>query len=122
MCEHFGRCGGCTYLDIPYEEELKIKEATLKETLGEYAGFYKNLVPSPKQNEYRNKMELSFGDEGKDGVLALGMRKKRSFYEVATPLNCVLICDDFKKIINTVLEYFREVEMLFSTANVIPAH
>ena len=49
----------------------------------------------------------------KDGLLALGMRKKRSFYEVATPLNCVLIPEDFKKIIKYVLEYFREAGEAF---------
>ncbi len=30
---------------------------------------------SPVRTEYRNKMEFSFGDEYKDGPLALGMHK-----------------------------------------------
>ena len=107
LCEHFGRCGGCTYLDIPYEEELAIKEKHLAECLGEYGHLLSGITPAPLPAGYRNKMELAFGDEGKDGQLALGMRKKRSFYEVATPSNCVLISDDFKKIIMCVLEYFR---------------
>jgi len=107
-CEHFGRCGGCKYLDIPYEQELSIKENTLIETLGEYGQFFKTLHPAPNVAGYRNKMELAFGDEGRDGKLALGMRKQRSFYEVATPENCVLIPDDFKRVIMYVLEYFRE--------------
>jgi len=106
-CEHFGRCGGCKYLDISYEQELQLKEEALKETLAEYAPLFTKLNPAPVSHSYRNKMELAFGDEGKDGKLALGMRKQRSFYEVATPENCVLICDDFKKIIIYVLEYFR---------------
>jgi len=108
FCEHFGRCGGCKYLDIPYSQELEIKEYTLRETLGKYGHLVKKLHPAPLVEGYRNKMELAFGDEGKDGKLALGMRKQRSFYEVATPENCVLICDDFKKIIMCVLEYFRD--------------
>jgi len=106
-CEHFGRCGGCKYLNIPYDEELAIKETTLREDLAEYASLLETLHPAPSPTAYRNKMELAFGDEGKDGRLALGMRKQRSFYEVATPTDCVLICDDFKKIITHVLEYFR---------------
>jgi len=106
-CEHFGRCGGCTYLDIPYPEELAIKEQHLRDTLGEYSHFFQKLHPAPTQSGYRNKMELAFGDDGKDGNLALGMRKKRSFYEVATPTDCVLITDDLKKIIRHVLEYFQ---------------
>jgi len=112
-CEHFGRCGGCKYLDIPYSQELEIKESTLKETLGSYGHLVKKLHPAPLVEGYRNKMELAFGDEGKDGKLALGMRKQRSFYEVATPENCVLICDDLKKIIMYILEYFRNSNEAF---------
>jgi len=106
-CEHFGRCGGCKYLVIPYEQELDIKKNALVETLGDYGHLVKTLHPAPHTTAYRNKMELAFGDEGKDGRLALGMRKQRSFYEVATPENCILICEDFKRIIMYVLEYFR---------------
>jgi len=112
-CEHFGRCGGCTYLDIPYEEELALKLESLKETLGEFGQCVERLHPAPDVSGYRNKMELAFGDEGKDGRLALGMRKQRSFYEVATPENCVLIHDDFKQIIMCVLEYFRKAGEAF---------
>ncbi|MCL2217153.1 MAG: methyltransferase domain-containing protein [Defluviitaleaceae bacterium] len=113
ICEHFGRCGGCAYLDISYEDELTLKKNALVECLGEYGFLVKSLKPSPLPVGYRNKMELAFGDESKDGRLALGMRKKRSYYEVATPLDCVLIPDDFKKIIEYVLEYFREAGEAF---------
>ena len=113
LCQHFERCGGCTYLDIPYEQELTIKENDLVETMGEYGSYVKKLHPAPKVSGYRNKMELAFGDEGKDGLLALGMRKRRSFYEVATPTECVLIVDDLKRIISYVLEYFRSTGDVF---------
>lgn len=106
-CLHFGRCGGCKYLDIPYAEELAIKEADLRETLGEYSPHLTELIPAPRPVAYRNKMEIAFGDDGKDGKLALGMRKQRSFYEVATPSVCVLIPPDFSRIIVHVLEYFQ---------------
>ena len=32
-CPHFGVCGGCTYISLPYEEQLKIKEAQIKKLL-----------------------------------------------------------------------------------------
>ncbi|MDR0272430.1 MAG: 23S rRNA (uracil-5-)-methyltransferase RumA, partial [Clostridiales bacterium] len=95
-------------MDISYEEELALKKFFLKECLGEYFEFFKILYPAPRIEAYRNKMEFAFGDEGRDGALALGIRKKRSFYEVATPLDCVLIHDDFKIIVKYVLEFFRE--------------
>ncbi|MCL1845471.1 MAG: methyltransferase [Defluviitaleaceae bacterium] len=42
------------------------------------------------------------------GELTLGIRKKRSFYEVASPENCVLICEDFKRIVAHVTDFFRD--------------
>ena len=29
-CPHFGVCGGCTYISLPYEEQLKIKEGQIR--------------------------------------------------------------------------------------------
>ncbi|MCL2360316.1 MAG: 23S rRNA (uracil(1939)-C(5))-methyltransferase RlmD [Defluviitaleaceae bacterium] len=107
-CPHFGRCGGCTYLDIPYAQELAQKKEALRETLGPYGHFIENIIPAPLPVGYRNKMELAFGDEAKDGQLALGMRKRRSYYEVASVENCVLIPEDFRKIALTVQDYFRD--------------
>ena len=26
ICPHFGTCGGCTFMSLPYEEDVKIKE------------------------------------------------------------------------------------------------
>ena len=33
QCPHFGICGGCTYLTMSYEAELKLKESQTKELL-----------------------------------------------------------------------------------------
>ncbi len=32
-CPHFGVCGGCTYISLPYEEQLKLKEAQVYQLL-----------------------------------------------------------------------------------------
>ena len=64
-CAHFGECGGCTYISLPYEEQLKIKEEQVKKLLD---GALKNqteswqfegIKGSPTQRAYRNKMEFS---------------------------------------------------------------
>jgi 23S rRNA (uracil-5-)-methyltransferase RumA len=117
-CNYVGKCGGCTYFDIPYPEELALKEKALRETLGEYAYLLEGIRPALHINGYRNKMELAFGDSGRDSdspkneaapyPLALGIRKKRSFYEVATIENCILVPDDFKLIAAYALQFFRE--------------
>ena len=28
-CVHYGKCGGCTYQSLPYEEQLKLKEGMI---------------------------------------------------------------------------------------------
>ena len=38
LCPHFGICGGCTYLSLPYEEQLKIKETQVKRLLDAQTG------------------------------------------------------------------------------------
>ena len=40
---------------------------------------FEGIRKSPRQFGYRNKMEYTFGDEVKDGPLALGMHKRGSF-------------------------------------------
>jgi len=112
-CKHFGTCGGCSYLDIPYPQELAQKEANLRESLGPHGHLLEGLIPAPNQKGYRNKMEFAFGDESKDGRLALGIRKRRSYYEVATLEDCQLIPEDFRKIALHTQNYFRDAGETF---------
>lgn len=107
-CPHFGNCGGCTYQTIPYEEQLKIKEQQVKALLdGVCEGYeFEGIKGSPMEDRYRNKMEFSFGDEYKDGPLALGMHKRGSFYDVVTTEDCRIVHSDFCCILKGVKEYF----------------
>ncbi len=111
-CPHFGKCGGCTYQSLPYEEQLKIKEGMIHDlmapVIGEnvWSATYEGIKASPKQFEYRNKMEFSFGDEVKDGPLSLGMHKKGSFYDIVTVDNCKIIDADMRRVLTLTLDYF----------------
>ena len=113
-CSHFGVCGGCTYLSLPYEEQLHIKAEQVKCLLDhalkrqEREWTWEGIKGSPVAYEYRNKMEFSFGDEVKDGPLALGMHKRGSFYDVVTVGDCRIVDEDYRLILETVLAYFGE--------------
>lgn len=106
-CPYFGTCGGCFYQTVSYENQLKIKESQVKELLdGVCSGFeWDGIKGSPSQWAYRNKMEFSFGDEFKDGPLALGMHKKGGFYDIVTVSGCKIVHDDYTKVLDCVLEY-----------------
>lgn len=118
-CPHFGLCGGCTYLSLPYEKQLKIKEEQVKKLLDgcllgkQKAYVFEGIKGSPAVYEYRNKMEFSFGDEVKDGPLSLGMHKRGSFYDVVTVEKCQIVDEDYRRILSTTLEYFKEKNISF---------
>ncbi|MDD6442493.1 MAG: 23S rRNA (uracil(1939)-C(5))-methyltransferase RlmD [bacterium] len=107
-CPHFGMCGGCTYQNLPYEEQLKMKERQIKEMMDEAVNgdyIWEGVKPSPVQMAYRNKMEFSFGDEYKDGPLALGMHKRGSFHDIVNVSECQIVDADYRKILTAVLTF-----------------
>lgn len=112
-CSHFGLCGGCTYLSLPYEEQLTIKEqqvrALLEQTLQtqQEPWQWEGIKGSPRPYAYRNKMEFSFGDEVKDGPLSLGMHKRGSMYDVVHVKDCKIVDEDYRRILETALSYFQ---------------
>lgn len=111
-CPHFGICGGCTLQTLPYPSQLKLKEKhvyeLLKPVVDGLAEVWQPICGSPVAWEYRNKMEFSFGDEYKDGPLALGLHKKGSFYDLITTAQCQIVDEDVRKILRATLAYTKE--------------
>ncbi len=115
-CPCFEICGGCTYRTISYEKELEFKKNNVLRLLSEggIEGFvYDGIKGSPNTEEYRNKMEFSFGDNGAEGELCLGMRKRNSNYEVVNADKCKLTHSDIGKIVGCVLEFFKGTDEKF---------
>lgn len=113
-CPHFGQCGSCIYLSLPYEETLKIKEEQVKRLLmpvlsrQEEDWYYEGAKANPAVFGYRNKMEFTFGDEVKDGPLALGMHKRGSFYDIVSVTDCQIVDEDYRRILACTLDFFRK--------------
>lgn len=110
-CPHFGECGGCTYQTLPYEEQLRLKEAQvqklIRRAVGDVCPFrFEGIKASPRKTAYRNKMEFSFGDAYMDGPLALGMHRRGSFYDIVTVENCQIVDEDFRAILRATLDFF----------------
>lgn len=126
VCSIFPACGGCMYQTMSYEDQLKMKAKQVKELLdtavknggqvdenGNPDYVFERIKGSPFEFAYRNKMEFSFGDEYKDGPLALGLHKKGSTYDVLSARDCKLVHEDMTKILCCVLEYFQERKTSF---------
>lgn len=110
-CPHFGACGGCTYQNLSYEQQLKIKAAQIKEMMdlavcGDYV--WEGISPSPVINGYRNKMEFTFGDEVKDGPMSLGMHKRGSFHDIVSVPYCQIVDSDYRQILQCTLQIAQE--------------
>lgn len=114
-CKHFGDCGGCTYQSLPYQAQLSLKEQQVKRLLDQVVDSYlfEGIKESPSPYGYRNKMEFSFGDEIKDGPLALGMHKRGSFYDIVTVEECQIADKDFGRILKETLSFFGETGISF---------
>ena len=115
-CPHFEFCGGCSYQTLSYENQLSLKKNMVKDILdnaikSEYD--FEGIIESPVQWEYRNKMEFSFGDEYKDGPLALGMHKRNSFHDIVTVNKCRIVDEDYRKVMDCVLKHCSERELPF---------
>ena len=131
ICPHFGECGGCSYQKLSYDKQLELKENQVRRLLlpvfekqkeltnnageiQEYMnGIFEGIKASPVQYDYRNKMEFSFGDEVKDGPLALGMHKRGSFYDIVSVKECRIVDSDYREILTCVLDYFAEKNTTF---------
>ncbi|MFC1571331.1 23S rRNA (uracil(1939)-C(5))-methyltransferase RlmD [Candidatus Margulisiibacteriota bacterium] len=101
-CQHFGQCGGCKFQDIPYEEQLKNKEATVKELFP--TAFHLPISPSPHQFYYRNRMDFAFGPN-----YSLGLKAGK--FEIINIEKCWLTSEASNKILNR-LRYFMQFKKL----------
>jgi 23S rRNA (uracil-5-)-methyltransferase RumA len=111
FCIHAG-CGGCRYRDIPYAEQLAIKDAAFRRALDERGirpAELLEIVGSPRALAYRNKMDYTFGDEIKGGPLTLGMHRRKHFMSVITTDHCRLVDADFNRVLAATLRFSQEM-------------
>ena len=85
-CPHFGKCPGCSYLQVPYEVELAAKAAQFNDFLNR--GKAEKIVPqapfgAPERFHWRNRIRLHsdgdgvFGYRMEDNVSLLPIRECR---------------------------------------------
>ena len=110
-CPHFGVCGGCSSQNLTYEKQLELLSDEVCELFEDKdipMGMYLGVKGSENTWEYRNKMEFTFGDLEKGGELTLGMHMKGKSFGVLTVDNCMIVDEDFRKVLTVTVEYFRK--------------
>ena len=81
-CPHFDRCGGCTWLDVAYDQQLAFKRDQVVDVMTRIARIndadriVNAISPSQQRLRYRNKMEFAFAQVGDNssGRPAFGLR------------------------------------------------
>ncbi|MFC1485018.1 23S rRNA (uracil(1939)-C(5))-methyltransferase RlmD [bacterium] len=113
-CVYFGRCGGCSVRDLPYNEQLADKKEMLSEMysqceLEELKIGNSFIVPSDDINFYRNKMEFTFGTW--DGELVLGMHAKNKYYRIVDIEECFMQSQHTNKVLELFRNWAKEKEI-----------
>jgi 23S rRNA (uracil1939-C5)-methyltransferase len=104
VCRHYDEgCGGCSWQHLAYEEQLRTKEAIVRDSL-ERIGEFRDLEIAPivaaaEPWFYRNKMEFTFN--ARDG---LGLHRSGDWRRVVEISECRLESE----LAMQVLEYARE--------------
>ena len=89
-CPLFGRCGGCQFRHMSYEEELRAKRERVADALERVGGIHLELPPvvgAEEPERYRNKVQFPVARTGKG--LAVGYYRARS-HQVLDAEDCLL--------------------------------
>lgn len=86
-CPYSGQCGGCSNIDMPMEEQLRIKQAWVEQCVGEY-GPVEPIVRMKNPMRYRNKVTSIFGLDRKRHPVC-GVYKAHS-REIVPVKNCLI--------------------------------
>ncbi len=119
VCEHFGTCGGCKWLNVEYQHQLRYKQKQVVDALERIAKIeiknISDILPSEKIYGYRNKLEYTFSnhrwfekvDEQTQNTspLALGFHVPEKFDRVVEIRKCWLQEEPTNRIRNSVRKF-----------------
>lgn len=69
LCPAMGKCGGCQFLNLSYEEQLKKKEKFVREQCGSLVKL-QPIIGMEDPRYYRNKVHAAFGEDRKHNPIS----------------------------------------------------
>lgn len=108
LCQYRDRCGGCSFQETPYSEQLKQKQLLME-------GLFPNhrvepIVGSKSPWNYRGKMEFTFSEDlQKNRYLGLYMPNSRG--KVVNLSDCLITKSPVKKIFENVQDWWRSTHL-----------
>lgn len=123
-CEHFAFCGGCTFQQLDYEEQLNQKRQQVEDLFIRQAGIedfkVDEVICADEIYHYRNKMEFSFSNrrwilpgeaEDSDKDFALGLHVPRRYDKILDINQCFIQPELGNDILNAVKRKARELKL-----------
>jgi 23S rRNA (uracil1939-C5)-methyltransferase/tRNA (uracil-5-)-methyltransferase len=90
-CALFGRCGGCQYQNLRYEQQLEWKRRQVAELVEHMAGLTLAVSPvigSPRPFGYRSKITPHFGAPREGSGLAIGFLRQGTRFDIVDVPRC----------------------------------
>jgi 23S rRNA (uracil1939-C5)-methyltransferase len=91
-CPHADRCGGCAYQELAYAEQLRLKEAVLRESLSRAGVAWAGPIPVAGSPEAGWRTRASLHLERRDGELRLGLHEEGT-HRVVDLTRCLQLSD-----------------------------
>lgn len=129
FCLHFGICGGCKWQNIPYDEQLRMKQKQVYDQLTRIGKVnlpeFNQILGSVKTQGYRNKLEFGCSNRrwltqeeiasGSDftQMNAVGFHITGAFDKILPIEKCWLMDDLQNKIRNAIRDYAYEHDIVF---------
>ena len=115
-CCHYGLCGGCVWQNVPYREQCRLKKELVVTALGSIQGGgpvgETDIISSPDQFFYRNKMEFSFDAPPKeDRVIKLGLHEAGRYDRVFDLERCLLQSEPSNRVVQATRDYVKNNEL-----------
>ncbi len=98
-CSHSKKCGGCHYLDLPYEEQLKIKQKQVAKLLSDFCTVHP-IKGMEHPYHYRNKVQAVFGRDAKGNIIS-GVYKEGT-HQIIPTTACLIEDKKADEIIGTI--------------------
>ncbi|MFW6210536.1 MAG: 23S rRNA (uracil(1939)-C(5))-methyltransferase RlmD [bacterium] len=107
-CPYFGGCGGCQWLDMKYEAQLKHKAGFVRTNIEKQreaaAPRIAEIKGAEKNKYYRNRAQYKLSDN--DGVLKMGFYRERS-HEVIDVNECRIVGEKINETARTIKEMLK---------------
>lgn len=107
-CPYSKKCGGCQFVDVPYDKQLKKKQQNLQELLGEF-GKLEPIIGMDQPDNYRNKVHAVFGLDQKHRPIA-GVYEEKT-HRVVDVESCFLENEKSTAIIRTIKNMIRSFKI-----------